>query len=71
MTTATGTMVVSPVDSAKEVLDKLRQDATWDDVMYHLYVREKIERGLAQIEAGQVHDAEEVFAELLAEDEDE
>ena len=71
MTTATGTMVVSPVDSAKEVLDKLRQDATWDDVMYHLYVREKIERGLAQIEAGQVHDAEEVFAEFLAEDEDE
>ena len=71
MTTATATLVSSPIDSAKEILATLPQDATWDDVMYHLYVREKIERGLAQIEAGQVHDAEEVFAELLAEDEDE
>ncbi len=70
MTTATNT-VNPPVTAALEVLSQLPTNSTWDDVMYHLYVREKIERGDAQIEAGQFRDAEEVFADLLGEDDEE
>lgn len=40
-------------------------DMTWEDLMYQLYVREKIEIGLQQMESGEVFDDEEVFQELL------
>ena len=62
------TELKSPVEAAIEVLSKISKDSTWDDLMYHLYVREKIERGEAQIESGQFRDSEEVIAELLDED---
>ncbi len=29
--------------------------STWDDLMYRIYVRQKIEAGLADIRAGRVH----------------
>jgi hypothetical protein len=39
------------------VIDGIRalpDDATWDDVMYFLYVNQKIEKGLNDIKAGNV-----------------
>ncbi len=36
----------------RETLDSLPADATWDDVMYRLYVRQKIEAGLKDVELG-------------------
>ncbi len=69
MTTATTTK--TPVASALEVLAQLSQDSTWDDVMYHLYVREKIERSLRAAEEGRLIDHEEVFAKLLSDDDEE
>ena len=53
--------------AVQEVLDRVSDDITWDDLMYQLYVREKIEIGLQQMEAGEVFDDEEVFHELLDE----
>jgi predicted transcriptional regulator len=53
--------------AAQEVLDRVPDDITWDDLMYQLYVREKIEIGLQQMAAGEVFDDEEVFHELLDE----
>ena len=50
---------------AQEVLNGMPDDMTWEDLMYQLYVREKIEIGLQQMEAGEVFDDEEVFQELL------
>jgi hypothetical protein len=29
--------------------------SSWDDLMYRIYVRQKIEAGLSDIEAGRVH----------------
>ena len=29
--------------------------SSWDDLMYRIYVRQKIEAGLADIETGRVH----------------
>jgi hypothetical protein len=33
-------------EEAKKLIDKLPDDATWDDVMYEFYVKKKIETGL-------------------------
>lgn len=38
--------------NARAVIDSLPDSATWDDVMYELYVREAIDAGLADVRAG-------------------
>ena len=38
-------------EAAQEVIERLRDDATWDDLMYELYVKQKIEQGIADVEA--------------------
>ena len=35
----------------RETIESLPDDATWDDVMYRLYVRQKIEAGLKDVES--------------------
>ena len=30
---------------ARELIDNLRDDATWDDLMYEIYVKQKIAEG--------------------------
>jgi predicted transcriptional regulator len=47
-------------DAAMEIVRDLPEDATWEDLQYSLYVREKIERGLADIEAGRVVSHEDI-----------
>ena len=37
------------------MIRQLPDDASWDDLMYQIYVRQKIEAGLADIAAGRVH----------------
>ena len=55
----------SPIKSALIcILQILPDDCTWDDVMYHIDVRLKIEAGLQDIEAGRTYTHEEVFAEF-------
>jgi predicted transcriptional regulator len=51
---------MSPVkESAIRLIESLPDDCTLDDIHYHLYVREKVEHGLAAIDAGQVVSQEE------------
>ena len=38
--------------SAREAIDQLPDDATWDEVMYRLYVRKKIDAGLHDVASG-------------------
>ncbi len=52
-------------DAARQVIDHLPEQATWDDIMYKLYVKQKMEEGLADIEAGRTVPHEQVKAELL------
>jgi len=40
---------------ALRALRNLPATATWDDVMHHLYVRQKIEAGLADVSASRTH----------------
>ena len=38
-------------DKVRELLNKLPEDCTLEDVQYHLYVLEKVQRGIARAEA--------------------
>ncbi len=42
------------------LLDELPEETSWDDVMYRIYVRQKIERGLADCQNGKVFTTEQV-----------
>jgi predicted transcriptional regulator len=42
------------------LLNRLPDDCTLEDVQYHLYVLQKIERGLKDAEEGRVYTQEEV-----------
>lgn len=42
-----------------DLLNRLPDDCTLEDVQYHLYVLQKIERGLKDVEEGRVYTQEE------------
>jgi len=56
------------MDSAKEqvqqILEKLPENASLEDIQYHIYVRQKIEQGLEDVDAGRVLAHEEVQRRL-------
>ena len=51
-------------DEARNLVEELPDDASWDDLMYRIYVRQAIEAGLADSEAGRVTDVKDVRAEF-------
>ncbi|TWT92657.1 hypothetical protein [Stieleria varia] len=55
--------------AARETLESLPDDATWDDVIYRMYVRQKIEAGLADAEAGNLISTDDVRRRLGRSDE--
>jgi len=42
----------SPKDEVSSLLEKLPDDASLEDIQYHLYVLEKVKRGLARADTG-------------------
>lgn len=55
---------VKTKDAVRDLLDRLPDDCTLEDVLYHLYVVQAIERGLADAEAGRTISHEQVAEEL-------
>jgi predicted transcriptional regulator len=49
---------------AMSLVRALPKDSSWDDLMYRIYVRQKIEAGLADIHAGRVHSHESIRREF-------
>ena len=47
-------------EEIKRMLDTLPDDTSLEDIQYHLYVRQKIERGLADFDRGNVLSEDEV-----------
>jgi hypothetical protein len=45
---------------AREVLESLPDDSSWDELMYRLYVRQKIESGLKDVEESRTISDDEV-----------
>jgi hypothetical protein len=52
-------------EEAKKILDRIPEEATWDDIMYEFYVRQKIETSLEAEDAGDVVAHEEVEKRFL------
>ncbi|TMQ32506.1 MAG: hypothetical protein E6K70_18190 [Planctomycetota bacterium] len=40
--------------TVRDLLDDLPDNSTFEDIQYHIYVRQKIERGLQDLKAGRV-----------------
>ena len=47
-------------DDAHKIIDRMPENATWDDLMREIYVREVIERGLSDSEEGRTTDVKEI-----------
>lgn len=53
-------------EEAKRLIDKLPDQATWDDIMYEFYVKKKLSVALKAAEEGHVVSHEEVKKKLLS-----
>ena len=51
-------------EEVRRLLELLPDDASLEDIQYHIYVRQKIERGLEDIEAGRTISEEEFEARM-------
>jgi predicted transcriptional regulator len=52
--------VLTAKQEVQELLQELPDDATLEDIQYHIYVKQKVEQGLADVRAGRVISQEEV-----------
>ncbi len=52
---ATKTRKPSIKPAASQMVRDLPASASWDDLMYQIFVRQKIESGLADLRAGRKH----------------
>jgi hypothetical protein len=51
-------------EEARRLVDQLPVDSTWDDLMHEIYMRQSIEKGLADSEAGRTTRVEEIRAKF-------
>ena len=51
--------------AAKQIIDQVSDQASWDDIMYEFYVKQKIEKGLKAVEDGRTVSHEEAKRRLL------
>ena len=47
-------------EDAYKLIDQLPPNATWDDLMHEIYVREAIEKGMEDSKAGRTKDVSEI-----------
>jgi hypothetical protein len=57
-------LTVLQKEEAHKLVDRLPENATWDDLMHAVYVRVIIEQGLADIVVGRIKDVKEVRAKF-------
>ena len=50
--------------AAARLVRQLPESASWDDLMYEILVRQKIEAGLADLHAGRKHDNAAIRSEF-------
>ena len=52
--------VVVSKEDAHRLVDQLPANATWDDLMHEIYVREAIEKGLEDSNAGRTKNVKDI-----------
>jgi len=58
--------MATPKEAARQLIDHLPEQASWDDIMYELYVKQKIEAGLRAVAEGRTIPHDEMKRRLLA-----
>lgn len=53
-------------EEAQRLIDRLSDDANWEDLLYQIYVCQSIEAGLADCQAGRLASLDEVKRRLAA-----
>lgn len=53
---------VNVKEDARQLVEGLPDNVTWEDLMYKIYVRQAIERGMEDSRAGRTIDASELRA---------
>jgi predicted transcriptional regulator len=51
--------------AARQMIDQVPDQASWDDIMYELYVKQKLEKGLKAVADGRTVSHEEAKRRLL------
>jgi predicted transcriptional regulator len=57
----------SAKQAARELIEQLPESVSWNELMYELYVKQNIEEGLKELDAGRGIPHEEVKRRLLGE----
>lgn len=57
-------MATNIKDEAQKLIERMPDDSTWDDLMHQIYVRQAIEAGLADSQAGRTTSVETLRAEF-------
>ena len=52
--------MIAAKEEARKLIEQVPDNASWDDIMYEFYVRQKVEAAMDQMEAGEVVPHEEV-----------
>ena len=50
---------------AKKIIDKLPEKASWDDLMYRIYVQKKVETSLDAVKEGKTMEHDEVKKKVM------
>ena len=49
-----------PKEEVRQLLDTLPDDASYEDIQYHIYVRQAIQRGIEAADRGELLEKEEI-----------
>ena len=50
----------TPKNEVKKILEQVPDDASFEDIQYHIYVRQKIKKGLKDIDEGRLLTQKEI-----------
>lgn len=57
--------MATPKETAKKLLEQMSNESTWNDIMYNLYVKQKIELGIADIEKSRTFPQNQIKEKVL------
>lgn len=52
--------MAKPKEEVRQLLDTLPEDASYEEIQYHIYVRQAIQRGLEAADRGELVEQEEI-----------
>lgn len=52
--------------AARQIIEQVPEQTSWDDIMYELYVKQKIEKGIKAVEEGRVVSHDEAKNEYFS-----